>query len=224
MVAINKNSANRTAVSSQNFVPISEMKDGIAVLDDGTLVSISLVTSVNISLKSFEEQAMTISAFKNFLNILEFPVQISIQSRKLDVEPYLETLEKQLKNQTHEVIKLQTIEYIAFIKNFTDVINIMDKQFFLVVSYQPAMVDISKGGLMSVFSKKSRSNDDEKMIFDEARTQLEQRVGLLSSGLSRTGVKIKKLDTEAVLEVFYNIFNPDQGDLQGMVLDNQNNI
>lgn len=199
--------------SSQDFVPIKEIKDGIIVLDDGTLVSISLVTSVNISLKSAEEQASTIEAFQAFLNILEFPVQISIQSRKIDIEPYIEVLESRLKEQDNEIIKLQTIEYISFIKNFTDSINIMDKQFFMVVSYKPVLVNSDTGGLLSIFSKKTKEETKEssRAVFMEARSQLEQRVGLLNSGLSRTGVKIKKLDTEASLEVFYSIFNSGDG-------------
>jgi hypothetical protein len=203
------NNSKKNIGSSQDFVPIKEIKDGIAILDDGTLVSISLVTSVNISLKSAEEQASTIAAFQSFINILEFPVQISIQSRKLDIEPYLEVLESRLKDQENEIIKLQTIEYISFIKNFTDSINIMDKQFFLVVSYKPVIVSPTKGGIISLFSKSTQEQSDRssRAVFVEARTQLEQRVGLLSSGLSRTGVKIKKLDTESTLEVFYSIFN-----------------
>lgn len=214
-----QNNVKKNTGSSQDFVPIKEMKDGLVVLDDGTLVSISLVTSVNISLKSAEEQASTIASFQAFINILEFPVQISVQSRKLDIDPYLELLESRLKEQSNEIIKLQTIEYISFIKNFTDSINIMDKQFFLVVSYKPVMVEATRGGVFSMFSKKSQDASDlsTKAIFDEARSQLEQRVGLLNSGLSRTGVRIKRLDTEAALEVFYTIFNPGGGDIQGGV-------
>ncbi len=210
--------------SSQDFVPIKEVKDGVVVLDDGTLVSISLVTSVNISLKSYEEQEVTINAFKAFLNVLEFPVQISIQSRRLDIKPYLEILEERLKNQTNEILKLQTIEYIAFIKNFTDAINIMDKKFFLVVSYRPVVFSAASNGVFGkipFFGNKSSNNQknatNDRIIFEEAKAQLEQRTGLLSSALSRTGVKIKTLDTESVLEVFYSIFNPDQGGVQGVV-------
>lgn len=206
---MDSNTSKKNIGSSQDFVPIKEIKDGIVILDDGTLVSVSLVTSVNISLKSAEEQAATISAFQSFINILEFPVQISVQSRKLDIEPYLETLEVRLKEQENEIIKLQTIEYISFIKNFTNSINIMDKQFFMIVSYKPVLVSATSKGIFSIFSKKTKSQSEEssKSIFNEARTQLEQRVGLLSTGLLRTGVKIRKLDTEATLEVFYSIFN-----------------
>ncbi|PID83206.1 hypothetical protein CSB11_02575 [Candidatus Campbellbacteria bacterium] len=198
--------------SSQDFVPIREIKDGFVVLDDGTLVSVSLVTSINLSLKSQEEQASVIASFQAFINLLEFPVQISIQSRKLDINPYLDLLEQRLKEQTIEIIKLQTIEYIGFIKNFTDAINIMDKQFFLVVSYKPITIDTSKKGFLSMIGGEKKTEDEKqkqsRMVFEEAKSQLEQRVGLLTSGLSRTGVKIKKLDTEAALEVFYSTFNP----------------
>jgi hypothetical protein len=213
-----ENNVKKNTGSSQDFVPIKEMKDGLVVLDDGTLVSISLVTSVNISLKSPEEQAAVISSFQSFINILEFPVQISIQSRKMDINPYLELLESRLKDQVNEIIKLQTIEYISFIKNFNDAINIMDKQFFLVVSYKPVTFEPHKNGILSIFSKKDKNSSDlsDNAIFDEARSQIEQRSSLLNSGLSRTGVKIKRLDTEAALEVFYTIFNPGGGDIQGV--------
>ncbi|MCD5396855.1 MAG: hypothetical protein LRZ98_01835 [Candidatus Pacebacteria bacterium] len=204
---------NFSAASSQSFVPISEVKDGIIVLDDGTLVSISLVSSINIFLKSQEEQEAIVSSFKNFLNTLDFPVQIAIQSRALDIKPYLETLEKRLKEQTHEVIKLQTIEYIAFIKNFINAVNIMEKQFFLVISYKAAISETSENPLFSLLKKKKDDKKSTKMMFEESRNQLEQRVNLATVGLIKTGVKVKKLDTEASLELFYNIFNPGQGDL-----------
>ncbi len=216
-----ENKIKKNTGSSQDFVPIKEIKDGLVILDDGTLVAISLVSSVNLSLKSAEEQAATIAAFQSFLNILEFPVQISVQSRKLDIDPYLELLENRLKEQTNEIIKLQTIEYISFIKNFTDSINIMEKQFFLVVSYKPVLATVDKKGIFSLFGGKKNKDDglSDKEIMEEARSQLEQRIGLLESGLSRTGVRIKRLDTEATLEVFYTIFNPG-GDISENIINN----
>ncbi len=215
---------NKTQInsSSQDFVPIKEIKDGIVVLEDGTLISVSLVTSVNLSLKSAEEQNMTINAFQNFLNILEFPIQISIQSRKLDIEPYLIVLEKRLKVQANELIKIQTIEYISFIKKFAESINVMDKSFFLITSYKPLMdLSGSKSGLFSIFSKnKNTGSTNKQMIFEEARNQLEQRSNLLNMGLRRTGVKIKSLDTEALIELYYSIFNPGEDKLKSGVINN----
>jgi len=196
--------------STRDFVPIKEVKDGIIVLDDGTLVAISLATSINLSLKSFEEQQGVLNSFKAFLNTLDFSTQISIQSRKMDMGPYIELLESRLKEQENELIKLQTMEYINFIKNFAENVNVMEKQFFLVTSYKPAVISSGKsGGIFGgLFGSKSDKGKRDKLTFEEGRIQLEQRISLLQSTLGRTGVKTQLLDTEAVLEVFYSIYNP----------------
>ncbi len=197
--------------STRDFVPIKEVKDGIIVLEDGTLVAISLATSINLSLKSYEEQQGVLNSFKSFLNTLDFSTQIAIQSRKMDIGPYMELLEEKLKVQENELIKLQTMEYINFIKNFSENVNVMDKQFFLVTSYKPAVVSSESGGgfISNLFGKsKKDQSDSDKLTFEEGRIQLEQRISLLQSTLGRTGVKTKLLDTEAVLEVFYSIYNP----------------
>lgn len=197
--------------STRDFVPIKEVKDGIIILEDGTLVAISLATSINLSLKSFEEQQGILNSFKSFLNTLDFSTQISIQSRKMDINPYIELLEGRLKEQENELIKLQTMEYISFIKNFAENVNVMEKQFFLVTSYKPATVTTDAGSslLAGVFGgKKSNKEENNRLSFEEGKIQLEQRISLLQSTLGRTGVKTKLLDTEAVLEVFYSIYNP----------------
>ncbi len=194
--------------STRDFVPIKEVKDGIVILEDGTLVGIILATSINISLKSYEEQQAVISSFQGFLNTIDFPVQISIQSRRLDIKPYIEMLEKRLKEQENELIKLQTMEYISFIKNFADNVDIMDKHFFVVVSYKPALVSTNSGIFAGLFGGSKKTKTDEAQNFEEAKIQLEQRISVVESTLGRTGVKTKLLDTEAVLEVFYSIYNP----------------
>jgi len=208
----NKNTTTKNAIaagSTRDFVPIKEVKDGIIVLEDGTMVAITLATSINLALKSYEEQQGVLEAFKSFLNTLDFSVQIAIQSRKMDIGPYIELLESRKKEQENELIKLQTMEYINFIKNFAENVNVMEKQFFLVVSYKPLLkLDDSKGGIFSLFSSKKSEEEKNNMNFEEGKIQLEQRVSLLQGALGRTGVKTKLLDTEAVLEVFYSIYNP----------------
>jgi len=195
--------------STRDFVPIKEVKDGIIVLEDGTLVGIVLATSINISLKSYEEQQAVIASFQSFLNTIDFPIQISVQSRKLDIRPYIEMLEGRLKEQENELIKLQTMEYISFIKNFSDNIDIMDKHFFVVVSYKPALMSKNSGGMISsLFGSKKTDRESENLTFEEGKVQLEQRISVVESTLGRTGVRTKLLDTEAVLEVFYSIYNP----------------
>ena len=202
--------------TTRDFVPIKEVKDGIITLEDGTLVAISLATSINLSLKSYEEQQAILNAFRAFLNTLDFSVQIAIQSRKMDISPYIEMLENRLKEQSNDLIKLQTMEYINFIKNFTENVNVMEKQFFLVTSYTPVLnLNNSKGFFASLFGNKTEEDEKaKKAAYEEAKIQLLQRVSLLQSALGRTGVKTKLLDTEAVLEVFYQIYNPgSKGDL-----------
>ncbi|MDO8658986.1 MAG: hypothetical protein Q7K54_00120, partial [Candidatus Parcubacteria bacterium] len=123
------------AKATQDFVPIKEIRDGIIVLKNGDLRAIVLANSVNLSLKSDNEQKATIAQFQNFLNTLDFSIQMSVQSRKLDIRPYLLLLEERIKVQTEPLIKLQTKEYIEFIRNFTESVNIMTKTFFVVVPY-----------------------------------------------------------------------------------------
>src|SRR3990167_8074078 len=123
------------AKATQEFVPIKEIRDGIVVLKNGDLRAIVLANSVNLSLKSNDEQTATILQFQNFLNTLDFPIQISVQSRKLDIRPYLLTLEERMKVQNEQLLKIQTREYINFIKSFTDSVSIMTKSFFIVVPY-----------------------------------------------------------------------------------------
>jgi len=193
--------------STRDFVPIKTVRQGIVVLDDGSLVGIVLGTSINLALKSYEEQQAVINSFKGFLNTLDFPIQIVVQSRKMDIAPYIELLEERLKEQENELIKLQTMEYISFIKNFTENVNIMDKHFFIVVSYTPAISSENKGFFSKLFGSSTKSSIMKS--FEESKIQLEQRISMVVGGLRATGVKTQMLDNEAVLELFQSIYNPD---------------
>jgi hypothetical protein len=206
-----------SAKATQEFVPIKEVRDGIIVLKDGGLRSIILANSINLSLKSYDEQKATILQFQSFLNTLDFPIQISVQSRKLDIRPYLLLLENRMKVQTEPLLKLQTREYIDFIKNFTETVSIMTKNFFVVVPYTPVALRIGGGVLEGLLSKKSRGGikTAEQAEFEEKRSQIEQRVGVIQQGLARCGIKTVLLGTEEVVEVFYKVFNP--GELEGKI-------
>jgi len=213
-----------SAKSSQEFVPIKEVRNGIIILKDGGLRAILLASSLNLSLKSAEEQSAIINEFQNFLNGLDFPVQISMQSRRLDIRPYLLTLEARLKEQVEPLLKIQTKEYIDFIKSFTDDVNIMTKTFFIVVPYSPTMIKSSSNmidGLLGGGTPKKQVEDTKKAMdlasFEEKRTQLDQRVGVIASGLGRVGIRTSQLKTDQVVELFYKTFNP--GDIsQGIKL------
>ena len=125
--------------STQDFVPISEVRDGVVMLKDGGLRAILLASSINFALKSEDEQTAFIVQFQNFLNSLDFSVQIFVQSRMLDIRPYVATLEAAYKEQLDDLMRIQIREYIEFVKSFTEAANIMTKNFFVVVPYAPAI-------------------------------------------------------------------------------------
>jgi len=205
------------AKATQEFVPIKEVRDGIIVLKDGGLRAIVLANSVNLSLKSDDEQQATILQFQNFLNTLDFSVQISVQSRRLDIRPYLLLLENRMKIQNEPLLKLQTKEYIEFIRNFTESVSIMTKNFFVVVPYTYVSLKSESGIFGNLFSKKNKQEEEirHQLDFEEKRSQLEQRVSVIQQGLSRCGIKSAQLGTEEVIEVFYKVFNP--GELEGKI-------
>ena len=207
------------AKATQDFVPIKEVRDGVIVLKDGGLRAIVLATSTNLSLKSYDEQKATIMQFQSFLNTLDFPIQISVQSRKLDIRPYLLLLENRMKVQSEPLLKIQTREYIEFIRNFTETVSIMRKNFFVVVSYTQTSLKLDAGFniFKKLFGKKDENKERmvEQMDFEEKRSQLEQRISVIQQGLSRCGIKSAQLGTEEVVEVFYKVFNP--GELEGKI-------
>lgn len=209
---------------TQEFVPIKEVRDGIILLKDGGLRAIVLANSINLSLKSGEEQKAIIMQFQNFLNTLDFSVQICIESRRLDIRPYLLLLENRMRIQNEPLMKLQTKEYMEFIRNFTESVNIMTKTFFIVVPYSENISLPTDTGILDKIFKKQSEEDrkkEEKIDFEEKRSQLEQRVSVIQQGLNRCGIKSAQLGTEEAVEVFYKVFNP--GELEGKIeLEGQN--
>ena len=198
---------------TQQFVPIKEVRDGVAILKDGSMRALLLVSSLNLALKSSDEQHAIISQFQNFLNSLDFTVQIFMQSRELDIRPYIALLENRQKEQLEELIKMQTREYIEFVKNFTSQTNIMSKSFFIVVPYSPQTLGTGKGLSRFIPGRKKSPGGDAQArsdAFEESRTQLEQRISVVEQGMVRTGVRLARLGTEEIVEVFYKLFNPGE--------------
>lgn len=211
------------AKAAQSFVPIKEVRNGVIVLKDGGLRAVLIASSINLSLKASDEQVAIINQFQNFLNGLDFPTQIVVQSRRLDIRPYLLMLETRFKEQTEPLLKIQTKEYIDFIRSFTDEVNIMTKTFFVVVPYSSSIIKSKNGILDSMLGGgPKKSGDDSKKAmdlasFEEKRSQLEQRINVIASGLSGIGIRSSQLKTDEVVELFYKTFNP--GDIsQGIKL------
>jgi conjugal transfer ATP-binding protein TraC len=143
-----------TTQASQQFVPIKEVRDGVAVLEDGSYKMILMASSVNMSLKSPDEQQSVLVQFQNFLNSLDFSVQIYVQSRRYDVRPYIALLERREKEQINDLAKVQIREYISFIKTFTKQTNIMTKNFFIIVPYTPSLINTNSGLLSNILGIK----------------------------------------------------------------------
>lgn len=199
--------------TTQEFVPIREIRDGIVILKDGSMRALVLASSLNFALKSADEQNSIIYQFQNFLNSLDFSIQIFVQSKKLDIRPYIALLEERYKEQITELMKIQTREYIEFIKTFVENSNIMTKSFFLVIPYMPPIITADKNPITRIVGKsgdKGRILGNDK--FAEYRSQLEQRVGVVEQGLVRCGIRVAELGTEEVVELYYKIFNPGESE------------
>ena len=199
-----------SAKATQDFVPIKEIRDGVIVTKDGSLQLILMASSLNIALKSEDEQAAIILQFQNFLNSLDFSLQIFIQSRKYDIRPYIALLEERERAQLNDLLKIQTREYISFIKSFTETTNIMSKNFFVVVPYAPSVLTSQKKGFFRMFSKSSAGSKaaDALADFESHKAQLEQRAYVVQQGLIRSGVRTAQLGTQEIVELFYRMFNP----------------
>jgi hypothetical protein len=202
--------------STQSIIPIREVRDGVLVLKDGSMRTLLMTSSINFALKSAGEQESIIFQFQQFLNSLNFSVQIFIQSRRLDIRPYLATLETREKEQINDLMRIQIREYIEFVRTFTERSNIMTKSFYIVVPYTPPALTKQKNKKGGFFSKVERHSDGTAKLnmedFEEYRTQLEQRVSVVQQGIVRTGVRAVQLGTEEAIEVFYRLFNP--GDVE----------
>jgi hypothetical protein len=142
-------------------------------------------------------------------------VQIFVQSKRLDIRPYIALLEGQYKEQTIELMKIQTREYIEFIKTFVDNSSIMTKSFFVVIPYSPTTINKNSNplsGVSGLFSARkntpAQKTAQTNTEFEEYRSQLEQRTGVVEQGLTRCGIRVAELGTEEVVELFYKIFNP----------------
>jgi hypothetical protein len=199
--------------ATQEFVPISEVRDGIALLKDGGMRAILLCSSMNFSLKSGDEKNAILLQFQDFLNSLDFSVQILVQSRKLDIRPYIALLEEQEKKQENDLMKIQVKEYIQFIRSFTESANIMTKHFFIIIPYTPSIISSSSaaGALSNLgIGRGSEKKTTPDADFEESRSQLEERISVVEQGLVRSGIRVARLGTEEVIELFYKAFNPGE--------------
>ncbi len=190
--------------ATQDFVPVRDIKNGVVILKNGQLCKVLLASSINFALKSRDEQQAILFQFQNFLNTLDFSLQIYVQSRRLNIEPYIATLKNLEPIQYNELMKIQLREYIDFIRGFTAEVDVMSKNFFVIIPYSAPKLDIKK----SFTSILSQGRAYEANTFDEERLQLEQRQSVVEQGLARLGVRTIALNDDELVELFYHIYNP----------------
>src|SRR3989344_1060124 len=198
-----------TPGATQQFVPVKEIRNGVIILKDSSYRGVLICSAINFGLKSTEEQHAIILGFHNFLNTLDFSIQIVINSRKMDLRPYLALLAEKEPEQKTELMRIQLREYIEFVRSFADQANIMTKSFYIVVSYTPRVTAASAVGFLRRDSGAAK-NAAAASSFEEDRAQLEQRLALVIGGLSGTGVRAAALGTEEIIELLYRSFNPGE--------------
>jgi len=203
---------NKSAIkSTQSFLRISEIKSDIVVIDDGTLRGILTVSSTNFDLKSQEEQNSIIFGFQRFLNSLEFPVQILMQSRKMEIGNYIEKLKRIAERQTNELLRVQTTEYMDFISRLIENASIMNKNFYIIVPLGKSILPPAGGFLSNLFGGKNKEAVQRIENFEKEKEELEIRMTAITSNLSGLGVRAARLKTEDIIQLFYNSYNFEVG-------------
>lgn len=196
--------------STQAYLDIAAIKDNVVILKDGGLRAVLLASSLNFALKSPQEQEDIVLRYQGFLNGLNFPVQIVLQSRKLDLTDYLAKLTQLAENEQWEQIRVQTTSYVEFMERLISVANIMDKRFYVVVPYDPIGLKQRSffDKLFNPAKQVTLTMTDKE--FADYSVQLGERVNLIASGLGSFGVKSAQLNTQQLIELYYATYNPEE--------------
>jgi type IV secretory pathway VirB4 component len=203
--------------STQNSLQIAEIRDGIVIMNDGSFRSVIMVKSINFDLMSTQEQESVEYAYQGFLNSLYFPIQILIRTRRVDLQPYLEKLDKIRTEHDNMLLAMLMDDYINYIDNLSAQTNIMDKKFYVVIPYFPS-TDIQKAltqsktlfkGIATLFSNKQDHVTINEASLNEAKTELRNRVQSILGGLNQSNIQGLPLDTQELIELYYDTYNPD---------------
>ena len=196
--------------STQQFLEIDQIREGVIVLKDKTLRGVMMVSSLNFALKSDDEQTAIIYQFQNFLNSLDFSCQIVVQSRRLNITGYLDKLAKLERKQKNELLKVQTKEYRSFIKSIISGGTIMSKTFYVIVPF--FLTEIKEKNTGKLIKKAVIPSLTEEE-FQRCKTQLWQRMEYLALGLRRCGLRSVLLSTEELIELFWSLYHPKESEI-----------
>lgn len=210
--------AYKPGVPTQRFRDVAESRENVVILKDGTLRAILLVSSINFALKSVDEQEAIVQAYMQFVNSIDFPIQVVIQSRRMNIDTYIRQLNKTEKELPNELLKKQIADYRDFIRQLVRLGDIMQKRFYIAVPLNPATVQ-TKGfwqRLQEIFTPSLAFRFSEER-FKKQTFELGLRVAQVASGLSSMSLSAVQLDTQSLIELFYNIYNPDLYEAQPLV-------
>ena len=203
----------KKANSTQKSLLVSEIRDGIVIMRDSSLRSVVMCQSVNFDLMSPQEREGVEQAYQQFLNSLDFTVQIYIRSQRINLDNYLEKLQNARQNQDNILLGLLMEDYIEYIKYLVEAANIMDKQFYVIVPYYPSGISegIASGAqkFTELFKTKKKDvvtvNENE---FNKHKQELSRRARTVANGLNRIGTQAVPLNTQELIELYYNVYNP----------------
>jgi len=198
--------AKKRTKSTQRHLAIKEIRDGIIVLKSGGYRTVLMVNAINFHLKSRDEQSALMATYQGFLNGLTFPIQIVAQSRTLDLDRYLKSLEESASKQSNTLLRAQTNDYIGFVRDLIGVANIMNKTFYVIIPYETQI--LTRGFWAGLFGKKPPPKTLSKR-FEKIRTRLLERTSIISNGLASLGLSNIQLNTQELVELFYSTYNPD---------------
>lgn len=221
-----KGSAKANPNSTQNTLQISEIRDGIVIMNDGSFRAVIMCKAINFDLMSPQEREAVEFSYQGFLNSLYFPIQIFIRSQKVDLRPYLAKLDKIRAEEDNMLLALLMEDYITFLSDIASQTNIMDKNFYVVISYPDPADDIHQAfkqstnfftGLGELFKpSKTPHVVINEQVLENAKTELKNRVQASLQGLLECGIQALPLDTEELIELYYDAYNPDTATRQKM--------
>ncbi|MEK9155825.1 MAG: hypothetical protein AAB360_00785 [Patescibacteria group bacterium] len=197
--------------STQQSIDIAGIKEGVVILKNGGYRLIFSVAAINFALKSEQEQNSIIFQYQSFLNSLHFPIQIVMRSKRLDLDPYLQKVSKLAGDQQNELLRIQTEDYVDFVGKLINIANIMKKTFYAVIPYQP--LSLQNTGALGKLFRREKTVTELKISeteFNHNIQELKQRAGVVASGLGSMGLRCVQLSTEEVIELFYQVYNPEE--------------
>ncbi len=201
--------------TTQNSLLISEIRDSMVIMSDGSFRAVVACKSINFDLMSSREREGVEYSYQNFLNALYFPIQIFVRSQRVDIGPYIDRLTTIRRSQDNMLLNVLMDDYINFIDVLSQEANIMDKSFFVVIPYFPVgdlnnVIKESKGVFGKIFAKpQATATKIDKVTYDKAKDEVKNRVDSVTSGLFQIGVKSVQLNTKELGELYYNMYNPD---------------